>query len=81
MLKILVENWGKIVWPNGSSLVIWIVIRTNVYMTKTHTKTYVNMDIQSTILYMTKHTIELISTRKMMKFHSNDKGQCDIMND
>ena len=36
------------------------------------------MEIQSTILYMTKHTIELISTRKMIK---NDKGQCDIMND
>ena len=34
---------------------ISIVIRTNMYMTKTHTKTYVNMDIQSTILYMTKH--------------------------
>ena len=29
-------------------------------MTKTHTKTYVNMDIQSTKLYMTKHTTELI---------------------
>ena len=51
-------------------ILIWIVIRTNMYMTKTHTKTYVNMDIQSSILYMTKHTIELISTRKMMKFHS-----------
>ena len=33
-------------------------------------KTYVNMDIQSTNLHMTKHTSELISTRKMMKFHS-----------
>ena len=50
-------------------------------MTKNHTKTYVNMDIQSTILYMTKHTIEIFSTRKMTKFTQNEKGQCDIMND
>ena len=48
----------------------WIVIRTKMCMTKTHTKTYVNMDIQSTKFYMKKHTTELISTRKMMKFHS-----------
>ena len=41
-----------------------IVIRTNMYMTKTHTKTYVNMDIQSTKLYMTKHTTELIQLVK-----------------
>ena len=51
-------------------IIIWIVIRTNMYMTKIKTKTYVNMDIRSTKLYMTKHTIKLISTRKMMKFHS-----------
>ena len=39
------------------------------------------MDIQSTKLYMTKHTTELISTRKMMKFTKYDKFQCDIRND
>ena len=46
-------------------------------MTKTHT----NMDIQSTNLYMTKTYNRGNSTRKMMKFTHNDKGQCNIMND
>ena len=39
------------------------------------------MDIQSTNLFITKNTTEFISTRKMMEFTKNDKGQCDIMND
>ena len=52
--------------------IIWIVIRTNMYMKKTHTKTYVNMDIQSTKVYMTKHTTELISTRKMMNAYTGE---------
>ena len=59
----------------------WIVICTKMCMTKTHTKTYVNMDIQSTKLYLTKHTTELIQIEKMMEFTQNEKGQCDIMND
>ena len=42
----------------------WIVIRTKMCMTKTHTKTYADMDIQSTILYMTKHTTNLIQLVK-----------------
>ena len=42
---------------------IWIVIRTEMCMTKTYT----NMNIQSTKLYMTKHTTKLILTRKMTK--------------
>ena len=45
------------------------------------TKTYTNMDIQSTKLYMTKTYNRVNSTRKMMKFTHNDKDQCDIMND
>ena len=61
--------------------IIWIVIRTEMYMTKTHIKTYTNMDIQSTKLYMTKTYNRVNSTRKMMKLTHNDKGQCDIMND
>ena len=40
-----------------------------------------NMDIQITKLYMTKTYNPVNSTRKMMKFTKNDKGQCDIMND
>ena len=39
------------------------------------------MYIQSTKLYMTKTYNQVNSTRKMMKFTQNDKGQCDIMND
>ena len=40
-----------------------------------------NIDIQSTILHMTKTYDRVNATRKMMKFTQNDKGQCDIMND
>ena len=47
-----------------TEMCMWIVIRTNMCMTKTHTETYVNMDIQSTKLYMTKHTTELIQLLK-----------------
>ena len=43
---------------------IWIVIRTKMCMTKTHTKTYTNMDSQSKKLYMTKNTTELIQLVK-----------------
>ena len=39
------------------------------------------MEIQSTKLYMIKTYNQFISTRKMMKFNHNDKGQCDIMHD
>ena len=67
--KIWIISRTEMYIPKTHTTIRLIVIRTNMYMTKTHTKTYVNMDIQSTILYMTKHTIELISTRKMMKFH------------
>ena len=45
------------------------------------TKTYNNMDIQNTKLYMTKRYNPVNYSRKMMKFSHNDKGQCDIMND
>ena len=45
------------------------------------TKSYTNMDIQSTKLYLTKTHNQVNSTCKMMKFTQNDKGQCDIMND
>ena len=38
------------------------------------------MDIQRTKLYMTKTYNRVNSTRKMMKFTHNDKGQCDIIN-
>ena len=84
-LKKMDSHLQRNVHDENPYTLIWIVIRTNMYMTKTHpnmdshsykhvhdenhTKTYVNMDIQSTNLYMTKHTTELISTRKMMKFH------------
>ena len=43
------------------------------------TKTYTNIDIQSTKLYMIKTYNRVNSTRKMMKFTHNDKGQRDIM--
>ena len=45
------------------------------------TKTYTNMDIQGTKLYMKKTYNQVNSNGKMMKFTHNDKGQCDIMND
>ena len=67
--KLMDSHLYRNVHDENRYTIIWIVIRTNMYMTKTHTKTYVNMDIQSTILYMTNHTIQLISTRKMMKLH------------
>ena len=44
-------------------------------------KTYNNMDIQSTKVYMTKTYNRVNSNGKMMKFTQNDKGQCEIMND
>ena len=44
------------------------------------TKTCINMDIQRTKLYMTKTYNQVNSTRKLMKFTHNDKGQCDIIN-
>ena len=40
-----------------------------------------NIDIQSTILHMTKTYDRVNATSKMMKFTHNYKGQCDIMND
>ena len=36
MLKILVENWDKIVWPTGSSLVRWMALASSSFSSRAY---------------------------------------------
>ena len=63
-IRILIVIRKEMSMTKTHKRILLIVIRTKLCMTKTHTKTYVNMDIQSTKLYLTKHTTELIQLVK-----------------